>query len=55
VDRASMPVRPSRCTTISPPRTALRTAFILDDGMNPAVEVDAILPWQCSGTELRVP
>jgi hypothetical protein len=47
VDRDSMPVRPSGCSPASPSRTQLKTSFTLDDGVNPPVEVEATLPWQC--------
>ena len=55
VDRDSMPVRPTGCTPASPSRTQLKTSFTLDDGVNPAVEVEATLPWQCRAGELLLP
>jgi len=54
VDRDSMPVRPARCVG-SPSRTELRTSFTLDDGSGRPLLVTATLPWQCRGTELRLP
>ena len=54
VDRDSMPVRPARCAG-SPSRTELRTSFTLDDGSGQPLLVTATLPWQCRGTELRLP
>jgi hypothetical protein len=55
VDRDSMPVRPSRCTGASPSRTNLKTGFSLDDGVNPVVDVEATLAWQCRGDKLLLP
>ena len=54
VDGDSMPVRPARCAG-SPSRTELRTSFTLDDGSGQPLLVAATLPWQCRGTELRLP
>jgi hypothetical protein len=54
VDRDSMPVRPSECGG-TPSRTDLHTSFTIDDGRGFPLRVSATLPWQCRGTELRVP
>src|SRR5438034_6725940 len=45
VDRDSMPVGPSRCTSSSRARTELRTTFTVDDGSGQPVAVDATLSW----------
>ena len=54
VDRDSMPARPARCAG-SPSHTELRTSFTLSDGLSPLLSVEATLPWQCRGNELRMP
>jgi hypothetical protein len=54
VDRDSMPVKPSECGG-TPARTDLHTSFTIDDGRGFPLRVSATLPWQCRGTELRVP
>lgn len=54
VDRDSMPVKPIDCEG-TPLRTSLRTSFTIDDGTGQPLLIAATLPWQCKGTELRVP
>jgi hypothetical protein len=54
VDRDSMPARPSRCSG-SPSRTNLRTSLTVSDGLSELLTIEATLPWQCRGNELRLP